>query len=187
MEEKSSGRNATAMPKATTRKYRAAASEFSAHRGSRDVASVTVREADAWKRSMLTEGRLANETIGQRLQNLRAVIEWARGQRFGELFPSGNPLALVKPPEYTDIPSDLKAFTLDEARAVLVAAKTAAKPEMRWIPWLCAYTGARVNEMAQLTRASFYQVEGRWFMRVTTMGGKSLKNRHSERLCACTS
>ncbi len=74
-----------------------------------------------------------------------------------------------------------------EARAVLVAAKTAAKPEMRWIPWLCAYTGARVNEMAQLTRASFYQVEGRWFMRVTTMGGKSLKNRHSERLCACTS
>ncbi|MBW4708673.1 hypothetical protein KX928_12850 [Roseobacter sp. YSTF-M11] len=179
--EKGSGRDAKVMPVSTVRKYRAAASEFAKYRGSEDLASITAREADGWKRSMLKEGRLSNKTIGQRLQNVRTVIEWAREQHFGELFPSGNPLDHVKRPEYLETPSEERAFTLDEARTVLRAASAQAKPYLRWIPWMCAYTGARVNEMAQLTQSSFYQVEGLWFIRVTTMGGKSLKNQHSER------
>nr|WP_299855256.1 DUF6538 domain-containing protein [uncultured Roseobacter sp.] len=69
--EKGSGRDAKVMPVSTVRKYRAAVSEFALYRRSEDLASVTAREADGWKRSMLKEGRLSNKTIGQRLQNVR--------------------------------------------------------------------------------------------------------------------
>src|SRR5690606_12699279 len=45
---------------------------------------------------------------------------------------------------------------------------TAAK---RWIPWLLAYTGARVGEMAQLRREDVFQEDGRWIMRLTPEAG----------------
>ena len=41
---------------------------------------------------------------------------------------------------------------------------TAAK---RWSPVLCAFTGARVTEMAQLRREDVRQEDGRWVLRVT--------------------
>lgn len=52
-----------------------------------------------------------------------------------------------------------KGFTADEARRILTASleaqPKALSAEMaaarRWVPWICAYTGARVNEITQLT------------------------------------
>jgi integrase len=48
-----------------------------------------------------------------------------------------------------------KDFTLEEAKAVLAHADTATGDTKNmlakyWVPWLCAYTGARVGEMVQL-------------------------------------
>lgn len=45
---------------------------------------------------------------------------------------------------------------------------TAAK---RWVPWLQAYTGTRVGEMAQLRKEDVLQHEGRWALRVTPEAG----------------
>ncbi|MEC5293197.1 hypothetical protein, partial [Aurantimonas sp. C2-3-R2] len=30
----------------------------------------------------------------------------------------------------------------------------------RWVPWICAYTGARVNEITQLRRQDIKQIDG---------------------------
>lgn len=41
----------------------------------------------------------------------------------------------------------------------------------RWIPWLCAYTGARVGEIAQLRSQDVAKVEGVWCIRITPEAG----------------
>ncbi|WP_181443866.1 DUF6538 domain-containing protein [Rhodobacter capsulatus] len=178
---KTRGRNAAPVRPDTERKYRRECAEFVAFRGSDDMTTVTAREAEAWLNAMLTEAKLSNNSIRQRLQNIRSVVEHGRRQSLGELFPMGNPLEFVQLPEAAPVASDLRTLTLAEAEAILRAARAETRPELRWLPWLCAYSGARVNEVAQLTPGDFFQVGEDWFYRLTTMGGKTLKNRHSER------
>jgi integrase len=175
------GRDAVPVRKDTEKKFRLACREFAEFRGSDIVATVTGREGEAWKLAMLEEQRLGNNSIKQRVQNVRTVIKKARKQSFGELFPDGNPFDFVELPDVAEVDSDLKTFTIDEARKILLAARMETKPQLRWLPWLCAYSGSRINEVAQLNSENFFQVGDDWFYRITTMGGKKVKNRSSVR------
>ena len=40
-----------------------------------------------------------------------------------------------------------------------------------WVPWLCAYTGARVCEVAQLRKQDLRQEGGHWVLRITPEAG----------------
>jgi integrase len=177
----SAGKDAAPPRDRTIDKYRLACEEFAAHRKSTDLATVTAIEADRWKLAMMEAGTLSNNTIGQRLQNVRTVIEWARKNSLGKLFPHGNPLEVVERPSFQPKPSDLSTYTLAEAKMVLAAARKEKANDLRWLPWVCAYSGARIEEVAQLTKADFSKVGDDWFYRLTSMGGKTLKNRGSER------
>lgn len=42
----------------------------------------------------------------------------------------------------------------------------------RWVPWLCAYTGARVNEITQLRREDVQEIDGVWTIRITPEAGR---------------
>jgi integrase len=179
---RSAGKDAVPMRGATVNKFRSAADGFCIFRGSDDATMVTAREGDDWKQSMLREGKLSNNSIKQRLQNLRTVLQWARQHSLGELYPTGNPLDIVKAPAFQTVASDARTYTMDEAATVLLAARQQAEPELRWLPWMCAYTGARINELAQLTPRDFFKVGGDWFFRLTTAGGKTLKTKASERV-----
>jgi integrase len=72
-------------------------------------------------------------------------------------------------------------FTKDEAltilRATMQPQPTSLAPEhrlaRRWIPWLCAYTGARVGEMAQLRAEDVTQMDGVWAVRITPEAGST--------------
>lgn len=125
----------------TVEKYRLATNEFSAFRKSDDPTTVTPDEADAWKLAMMEGGKLSNNTIGQRLQNVRTVIEWARKHSHNKLFPLGNPLATVERPDYQTVASDTRTYTMDEAKQVLAAARKETRHDLRWLPWMCAYSG----------------------------------------------
>lgn len=181
VKEESMGHNAMPMRRKTEGKYRKAASEFAEHRGSDVIATITSREADAWKWSMYEDGKLKNTTIRQRLQNIGTIIEWARKQSLGELFPNGNPLDVVELPKRDGVRSEDRTYTLAEARKILLTARKQTKAELRWLPWLCAYSGARIEEVAPLQPNNFFIYEGEHFYRLTTKGGRSLKNHHSER------
>ncbi|MBL0114284.1 MAG: tyrosine-type recombinase/integrase [Sphingomonadales bacterium] len=72
-----------------------------------------------------------------------------------------------------------KDFTHAERQIILTAA-LAPQPERlspehalarRWVPWLCAYTGARVNEMTQLRAEDVTQIEGVWSLAITPEAG----------------
>lgn len=71
-------------------------------------------------------------------------------------------------------------FTPSEAASILrAAAKYQRRPQenpktasaKRWVPWLCAYTGARVGEMAQLRREDVVIEEGHHCIRITPEAG----------------
>jgi len=72
-----------------------------------------------------------------------------------------------------------KGFTDDEAEALLKAAdvhqqgnerpKTFAAK--RWVPWLCAYTGARVGEVAQLRKEDVRKAGDLWVIHISPEAG----------------
>lgn len=181
VERRASGLHSKPLPSKTVGKYKKMVQDFVAFRGNELVATITAREADSWQQHLLTTGKLSNSTVRQRLQNLRSVVEWARKQSFGELFPQANPLDLLQLAERNGVSSEDRTLRMEEAKSILFAARREDKPELRWLPWLCAYSGARVEEVAQLTPSDFFQYEGDWFFRLTTKGGKSLKNTHGIR------
>ena len=63
---------------------------------------------------------------------------------------------------------------------VLRTALKEANPVLRWVPWLCAFSGARVSEVCQVRAEDVLQLEGIWCIRFTPEAG-SLKNVSSER------
>ena len=178
---RSSGKEGKPIPARTVGKFRNAADDFAQFRGSEDARTVTPEEVDGWKHNLLEEGELSNNTIAQRLQNLSTVMQWGQQHTLGRLFTGVNPVNVVKRPEKRGARSEDRTLTLDEARTILRTARTEIKPTLRWLPWMMAYSGARVSEVAQLLPEDFFQVEGRWFYALSTKGRKTLKNEHSIR------
>lgn len=178
---RSAGKNAVPMRDKSEKKYRTAVEAFELFRQSGDATSVTAREVDSWKQAMLEAGKLSNNTIGQRIQNLRTVIQWAQRHSYGELYPNGNPVDIVGRPAFQTVASTDRTFTMEEAAMTLLASREEVAAELRWLPWMSAYSGARINELAQLTPADFFKVNEDWFFRLTTAGGKTLKTKFSER------
>lgn len=77
-----------------------------------------------------------------------------------------------------------KALSDTEAKIILKAA-SGPQPEglsehharaRRWVPWICAYTGARVNEITQLRAMDIRKEDGVWAFRITPDAG-SVKTR----------
>jgi integrase len=72
------------------------------------------------------------------------------------------------------------AFTMEEAKAILRATLDDPPPKLsptnararRWIPWLCAYSGARVNEFSQLRAQDVFQEDGIWVAHITPEAGQ---------------
>lgn len=70
-------------------------------------------------------------------------------------------------------------FTDAEAARILSATLTPPSGRMagkyalarRWVPWLCAYTGARVNEISQLRAEDICRIDGVWTIRITPEAG----------------
>jgi integrase len=73
---------------------------------------------------------------------------------------------------------ETKAFTEDEIATVLKAASAvvvrskfdAAK---YWVPWLCAYSGARAGEMTQLRGSDVFEQNGLWAIKITPDAGST--------------
>lgn len=107
---------------------------------------MTAAEGKRWVEAMQDSGALSNRTVKMKLQNISTIMNWGRHNDPENFLPSGNPLTGVKAPDFSTTPSYLRAFTMDEARLVLSTARKESRPMLRWIPWLCAYSGMRVSE-----------------------------------------
>ncbi len=181
VQRRASGRGGTPLRERSEKKYRQAVAEFDAARGDDDVLSIDAKQADQWLNGLLDAGKLKIKTVRDRFKNVKTVIEWAREQGLGEVFPERNPLDVVKPPKAEATDSAARTIRLDEARIILKAARNESKPERRWLPWMCAYSGARIGEVAQLGPDDFFCVGDDWFYRLTSEDDKLIKGGYSIR------
>ncbi|WP_244479693.1 hypothetical protein [Methylobacterium sp. Leaf111] len=119
------------------------------------------------------------------LAGLKTIFGWAVANRRMTSNPAtGLTIKLGKPQKLRS-----KGFTHEEAAAILRAASahqgsrkerpetTAAK---RWLPWLQAYTGARVGELAQLRKADIRQEGPHWVATITPEAGTVKTNERRE-------
>lgn len=157
---------------ATFRKYRTVLKQFAVFRKSEDAASVTQKEAEDWRDFLMAEAAPA-KTVCDKVNAVRAVIGWGQFQSGGKLFPNGDPLRFVDLPEPEESDSEHKTYSQEQARKILKASRQETKPHLRWVPWLLAYSGARVGDIARLERKDFSKRGDYWFFHIRPPDGRT--------------
>lgn len=140
-----------------------------------NAAAVTDQDVVKFKTHRLSEG-VSPKTVGDSdVAGLRSIFAWAVGNRILTTNPAKD--IRVTRTKVTRVRS--KDFTPEEAVAVLQHSlsyrRGQEKPKTfaakRWVPLLCAYTGARVGEMVQLRRQDIRQQGDIWVLTITPEAG----------------
>lgn len=153
--------------------YRLSVSEFVESVGHPDVSRYTKADAVKWKDEMIAGGRPPKTVNDVKLVNLKAVLNLAaKNDKIAANPAAGVSVAVPK--------KKMLGFDEHETKALLSAAVADRRPVIRWVPFLCAATGARVAEMMQLRREDVFVSEGVWSIRITPDAG-AVKNETSER------
>ncbi|MEY9880558.1 tyrosine recombinase XerC [Bradyrhizobium sp. USDA 329] len=115
---------------------------------------ITEDAARKWVHGLINEDRAAVTVREIWLSASRRVFGWAREHKRIRQ----NPFKGVKVdvPRRVQTREDGRSFTAAEASTILKASLSYEKPTTptertrRWVPWLCAYSGARPGEITQL-------------------------------------
>ncbi|QLH73979.1 tyrosine-type recombinase/integrase [Rhodopseudomonas palustris] len=140
-----------------------------------DASRVTPEDILRFKDVRLAKGASAKTVKDSDLAGLKTIFAWAKMNRRIATNPAeGITLKVSKPRKLRS-----KGFSDAEAALILRHAKgyqagreapklAAAK---RWVPWLCAFTGARVGEMLQLRKQDVRREGNHWVVHVTPEAG----------------
>jgi integrase len=139
--------------------------------GHSDASLVSADDLIRWKASLLEGGLRAKSIRDGKLAPIRAILQWAVDNRR----LSQNPAERVTIDLRSKLADKKRGYSEDEARKVLAAARTQKDALRRWVPWLCAYTGARVSEVCQLRVEDVVQQNGIWCVHFAPEAG-ALKN-----------
>jgi integrase len=137
------------------------------------AATITSEEAQAWARRLISPERGERTVRDVWIVAAHTVFAWAFGQRLLTRNPFSEVQITVPRRPRT---RETESFTLDETKIILSAAlavaapKTKAQAAKRWVPWLCAYTGARAGEMTQL-RGADVMTQGTPAIKITPDAG----------------
>jgi integrase len=150
--------------------------------GHNDPARLTSDDLRAWRDHLLVEptkqgAQRSPVTVRDKyITPVRATLSYAVDEG---ILPENVATAVkVKQPKKVKLRE--RSFTAAEAQAILSAALQPPPARMsvehararRWVPWLCAYTGARVGEIAQLRGEDVKELEGAWCLRITPEAGQ---------------
>jgi len=161
---------------ATIDQWRSTLRELEANSGVRNPAALTKDHVVRWKETLLDAGLSQSSINDSKLAALNTVLNWAVNNGKLEI----NVARGVKVRRKKQPGSDMKGFSDEQAAAILRAAASSAASTYRWVPFLCALSGARVSELTQLRGADIAQQDGIFFMRLRNDAG-SVKNDPSER------
>lgn len=155
--------------------------------GHNDARKVTKKNLLDW-RDQLLSNHSAKTVSDMYLSAVRSLFKWAHDN---EHLPE-NPAAVVKQPKPKKQRSREAGYTDAEAVRVLKASQSyqpsvdhlgriRETPESvkakRWVPLLCAFSGARVSEITQLRKEDIRKDGDHWIMRVAPDAG-SVKAGH---------
>jgi integrase len=139
------------------------------------AATFTPEEIKEWLDGLITEERSARTANDVWRVAGRRIFGWAVDQKLIH----NNPFADVKVPVPRKRTNrETKAFTEDETKIILKASSAISKPRLtkgeavrRWVPWVCAYTGARSGEITQLRGSDISEQKGVHTIRITPEAG----------------
>jgi len=163
---------------ATPRDHRQKVKHLIAYVRHDDASRVTPKDISDWcDKLQHEEGKSAKTVADKYLSAARAVF----GAGVAKFKIASNPAALVRRRVPKRVKERPAGFTDDEANTILRMALVADKAEGRepdftklafkWVPWLCAYTGARGGEIAQLRGVDFIVEYGVHAVRITPEAG----------------
>ncbi|MET4296232.1 integrase [Bradyrhizobium sp. LB8.2] len=162
---------------ATVKRWTPVVERLIGHLGHDDAAAITRADIVAWKDALL-EGGMKNVTVRDvYLAAAKATLQFAVDQ--GLL--AENPTKEVKVRVKKKVKEREKGFDGDEAAKILTATlgpfshliSAEMKAARRWLPWIGAYTGARINELTPLTAAEFVKRDGIWMIRIRGANNKT--------------
>ncbi|MGT2486565.1 hypothetical protein ACU4GA_12605 [Methylobacterium oryzae CBMB20] len=144
--------------------------------GHRDAARISGENLVAWKDSLVASGLAAKTIRESRLAPVRAILRWGvDNRRLNE-----NPAERITISVKQKPGQGKRGFKDAEAAQILKAAAAERDPVKRWVPLVCAYSGARLSEVCQLRFEDIGEDDGIAVMRFAAEAG-SLKNVGSER------
>jgi integrase len=171
----------------TVRQWRSIINHLVAFLGHDDAKAVGLADLVRWREHLRNEAvkdgkpRSAKTINDSYLAAANAVFSYGVNQLLIPANPAKE-LAKVRVPKAPKLRD--RDFTKAERKAILSAALVPASDRVslqrklarRWIPWLCAYTGARVNEITQLRKADVREIEGVWTVLITPEAGGNKTN-----------
>jgi integrase len=151
--------------------------------GTDDMSLVTEQHLLNWRDALLAS-KLSPITVRDGyIAAARSFFRWSKRMKRLPTDPSTEVFVEVSDKHETE----MRGFTDKEAVVILAAALAPMSEAMtaenaaarRWVPWLCAYTGARVNEITQLRACDVLPVDGIPCIRITPEAGtlKTAKKR----------
>jgi integrase len=128
--------------------------------------------------------RMSGTTIGKYLTRVGALFDYARKNG---LYDGENPAIGMNPPEDRRAHEKRAPFTREELIKLFHSEDYLGdrhnKPHQYWMPLLALFTGARLNELAQLHISDIRQAEdGVWIFDLNEEGEKQLKAKSSRRI-----
>ena len=159
----------------TVSKWRGRVVSFIDFLGHDDASRVTRVELNAWTASLVAKG-LAKKTI---VDGYLPAVRVALAVAYDDGVIAINPASGLKVRAPKAVQLRERDLTDDEAATILKAALGRHSDRLapghararRWVPWLCAYTGARVAEITQLRAMDIRQDGGVWIIHITPEAG----------------
>lgn len=165
----------------TASEWRSIIKKLIAFVGHDDAARLKVEELDRWRDMLLTEVTMRGTirdpgTVKDKyIAAVRATLNWAVEKRrissnvAKDVTVRVPRKLLIRTRDFNAIEiKRILSSTLDRDEVDINNLKRLAR---RWIPWICAYTGARVNEISQIRGEDIYEIDGIWVFRITPEAG----------------
>lgn len=141
----------------TQKRWRPLLRKLEKHVGRSDLGTVTSEEIVGWKDALIASG-ISYRTIAEgHFAAARSFFNWAIRNRkllanpcAGVTIEKEKVVHLVPPRSRELRDEEAKLILSESLRPADVRASETFAAAKRWVPWLCAFTGARVNEMTQL-------------------------------------
>jgi integrase len=165
---------------ATVNRWRGVFLQLATAFAGRSAGLITDDEAQDWADNLVNAERSAATVRDVWLVAARTVFNWAVRRKHVKHNPF-NAARISVPRKKTSRAH--KAFYADEIKIILRAAlgvtdtAEASAATRRWVPWLCAYTGARPGEITQLRGVDIAEQEGVPVINITPEAGTVKTNR----------
>ncbi|MCC8974645.1 hypothetical protein [Bradyrhizobium brasilense] len=133
--------------------------------GTDDMSSVTEQHLLDWRDALLASKASRRNVKFGYIAAARAFFRWAKNEKKLATNPAAEVVVTISDKKNK---KNKVGFDHREAHIILAAALGPQNARMteenkaarKWVPWLCAYTGARVNEITQLRACDVVEKDG---------------------------